>query len=406
MAVEIFIHKMSDHMETAKIIKWLVEEGEHVEEYQLIMEVETDKAIVELESPATGILKNIRPGVAVGAEIPVGVVIAYIAGPDEEVPVLSPFEENNVESISQSELEQTKTTDTAISDKIESVPVLATPIARRVAKDLGVDINQLIGSGPGGRIREQDVRDSVEKTNSTPPNSKSSNEIELVELTSYQKLTGQRMLESVHAAPQFPLNISVDMANVLSLREALMEQILTETGSRLSVTAILVKITAEVLKLVPRANATFENGQLKLFKTINIGLAIGSDIGLVVPVINDADKKSLVEIVRDIKTFKEKSNKKHFKTEDLSGGTFTLSNLGMYGIDHFNAIINPPQSAILAVGSINKIPVVLDNDEIAVRPITIFTLTVDHRCLDGLQGAKFLDEFKKKLQNPNILNNT
>jgi pyruvate dehydrogenase E2 component (dihydrolipoamide acetyltransferase) len=402
MAVEVFIHKMSDHMETAKIIRWLVEEGEHVEEYQILMEVETDKAVAELESPASGVLKNIRSGAVDGAEIPIGEVIAFIAELDEEVPFLPPLEEG-ADSIAQSVAPQSTSTETAIPEKAQSGSVRATPVARRMAKDLDIDLNQVKGSGPGGRIREKDVREFVEKIASTPYTLQPFDETELIELTSYQSLTGQRMLESVQTAPQFTLNVSTDMTKVLWLREALMEQILAETGFRLSITAILVKITAEVLKLVPQANATFEKGHIKLYKSLNIGVAVGSDLGLVAPVIKNADKKSLPDITSEIKIFQDKAKDMRFKPDDLTGGTFTLSNLGMFGVDHFNAIINPPQSAILAVGRINKVPIALDDDTVVVRPMTSFTLTVDHRCVDGVQGARFLDQFKKKLKKPYFL---
>ncbi len=403
MAVEIFIHKMSDHMETAKIIRWLVQEGEHVEEHQVLMEVETDKAVAELESPASGILKNIRSGALDGAEIPIGEVIAFIAEPDEEVVLLPPFAENVADTLPQSVVPKTRTVETTNPEEIRSGAVRATPVARRVAKDLGIDISQVTGSGPGGRIREKDVRDFVQKATLTPSIPQSIDDTELMELTSYQSLTGQRMLESVQTAPQFALTLSVDMTNVLWLREALLEQILVETGARLSITAILVKIAAQVLKLVPQANATFEKGRIKLFKSVNIGLAVGTDLGLVVPVIKDVDKKSLPDITREIKILQDKAKDARYKPEDLSGGTFTLSNLGMYGVDQFNAIINPPQSAILAVGRINKIPVAVEDDTIAVRPIIMFTLTVDHRCIDGVQGARFLDQLKKKIAKPYFL---
>jgi len=400
MAVEVFIHKMSDHMETAKIIQWLVEEGEHVEEYQALIEVETDKAVAELESPATGVLKNIRPGVVDGAEIPVGEVIAYIADVDEEVPVLLPFDETGEDAVAESTVHSSTTTESAIKKPTVPGTVRATPIARRVAKDLKVDISEVKGSGPDGRVREQDVRDYLDNSASTPPILESGHEIEILELTSYQTLTGQRMLDSVHTAPQFSLNSSIDMSTILWLREALLDQILSETGIRLSITALLIKIIAEVLMVVPQVNASFENGYLKLYKSLNICLAMGTDTGLVVPVITDADKKSLPDIALEINQFQDKAREKRFKPKDLTGGTFTLSNLGMYGIDQFHAIINPPQSAILAVGRIMRIPVALEDDTITVRPMTNFTLTVDHRCIDGIQGAKFLDELRKRVEKP------
>jgi pyruvate dehydrogenase E2 component (dihydrolipoamide acetyltransferase) len=182
-----------------------------------------------------------------------------------------------------------------------------------------------------------------------------------------------------------------------------MERVVAETGERLSVTAILVKIVAAALKVYPRANASFEDGRVKLYSQVNIGVAMGTDEGLVVPVVKDADLKSLVQITQEMKRFQEKAAQMRFSSDDLSGSTFTISNLGMYGIDRFDAIINPPESAILAVGRIVKTPVGMPDDSIALRPMMSMTLTVDHRSMDGVQGAKFLAEIKGRIDKPYFL---
>ena len=168
-------------------------------------------------------------------------------------------------------------------------------------------------------------------------------------------------------------------------------------------TAILVRIVADALKRYPRANATFVDGRVKLHAQINIGVAIGTEVGLVVPVIHEADKKSLGEISQELKSLQEKANRMRFGPTDLSGGTFTISNLGMFGIDHFYAIINPPESAILAVGRIVKMPVGMPDDSIALRPMMNMTLSIDHRSLDGMQGAKFLALVKERLEQPYLI---
>jgi pyruvate dehydrogenase E2 component (dihydrolipoamide acetyltransferase) len=214
------------------------------------------------------------------------------------------------------------------------------------------------------------------------------------DLSQIQRITGQRMLESLQQTPQFSLSVDVDMTEVLKLRKASMDRILKKTGERLSITAILIKVVASALREHPRANASFDNGRIKLHQHINVGVAVGTDKGLIVPVIKKADQKSLEQITGELKAFSIKAQKMHFSTEDLFGGTFTISNLGMYEIDRFNAIINPPESAILAVGQINKIPVGMPDESIALRPMMSLTLSVDHRCMDGIQGAKFLAEIK------------
>ena len=457
MAVEVFIHKMSEHMEFGTLVRWLVAEGERVERRQVIMEVETDKVVAELEAPASGILKGIRSGAVEGAQIPVGEVIAFIAEPDEAVPTLPPFGPATVIPSAATAVPSTApvipsaapvipsatpvipsaarnlsppaTPGVPAPAEVEAGPLRATPVARRIARELGVDLARVKGSGPGGRIREEDVRTWA--SSHTPPTGvgglPGGSEAPTagggvvtaapgvrflaslgmtVELTSIQRVTGQRMLESVQSAPQFSLTSDADVTNLLWLREALMDRILAETGERLSITALLVRIVGTALRHHPRANASFEDGRVRLHPQINVGVAVGTDDGLLVPVIKEADQKSLVQIAQELKTFQDKARPdvliRHmrFSLEDLAGGTFTLSNLGMYGVDRFNAIVNPPQSAILAVGRVIKTPIGLPDDVVALRPIMSLTLTVDHRTLDGVQGARFLGEVKERIEKP------
>ncbi len=449
MAVEIYMAKMSDHMEAGEIIRWLVKEGDRVDEGQVILEVMTDKVAAEVEAAASGVLKGVRAGADEGATVPVGETIAFIAEPDEEVPVLPPLEPP-LSLVDATEAETAPAPATPAAEppkgppgKVRATPVArrvarelgvdlslvpgsgpggrvkeedvqafaeaaktpeskpargirASPIARRVARELGIDITQVKGTGPGGRIKEEDVRAFAADAPPTP-------EVEWLDLTSIQRLTGQRMLESVHQAPQFALTSDVDMTQALWLREALMERVMAETGERLSITSILVKVVALALQRHPQTNVSFEDGRVKMHPRINVGVAVGTDEGLVVPVIKEADQKPLVQVVKELATFRDKARQMRFTTEDLSGGTFTISNLGMYGVDRFNAIINPPQSAILAVGRVIKTPVGLPDDTIALRPMMSLTLTVDHRSMDGVLGARFLAEIKERLEKPFFL---
>lgn len=402
MAVEVFIHKMSEHMETAKILRWLVKEGDPIRQFQIILEVETDKVTAELEAPASGVLKGVRPGAVDGAQIKVGEPIAFIAEPDEQVPTLAPLS-----PIAESALANADTAPMISEPTQPNVePIKATPVARRVAKELGVDLRLVKGTGPNGRITDGDVRafSEVAKVSTrVPPTQPAEPSGEWIELTAAQRVTGQRMLASVQTAPQFALTLTVDMTNVMWLRDALTDRIVAETGERPSITGILVKVVAESLKQHPRANASFENGRIKLHKQINIGVATGSEAGLVVPVVKDADRQSLSQVVREIKSFQGKVKQMRFAANDFEDGTFTISNLGMYGIEQFNAIINPPQSAILAVGCVVKTPVGLDNDTIALRPMMSLTLTIDHRVMDGVQGAQFLAKVQARLEKPFFL---
>jgi pyruvate dehydrogenase E2 component (dihydrolipoamide acetyltransferase) len=456
MAVEVFMPKMSDHMEVGEIIRWLVQEGDQVEQGQVIMEVMTDKVVADLEASASGVLKGIREGVVEGAIVPVGETFAFIAEPDEAVPNLPPLAPSEIrESPPPSPTPSAPPPTSAPSEAKEPAKpgrVRATPVARRLAKELSVDLSQVPGTGPGGRVKDEDVRAFAEAQKATPPDETTAvkaspvarrvarelgidiakvsgtgpegrikeedvrayaearsavpaaqpanEDAEWLELNSIQRLTGQRMLESVQTAPQFGLTVNADVTNLLWLREALMERIVTETGERPSVTALLVKIAAAALKRYPRANASFEDGKIKLHPKANVGVAVGTDDGLAVPVIKDADQKSLSQVTQELKAFQEKAEKKRFTADDLSEGTFTISNLGMYGIDRFNAIINPPESAILAVGRMVKTPMGMPDDTIALRPIMSLTLTIDHRSMDGIQAAKFLIEIKEGIEKP------
>lgn len=446
MATEVFIHKMTEHMESAVIVSWLAREGDRVKEGQAIMEVEMEKATVELEAPASGVLKGIREGVVGGTRVGIGETLAFIAAPDETVPSLPPLgtnvEEAKKAAAAQGPVDKTHPEGQAMTGgNATGDPGIprATPVARRVARELNVDLYQVKGSGPEGRIREEDVRlyaqtrsvattEAVQTTATaetsevtiTPAGDRQPDqEVEWLELSTLQRITGERMQVSFQTAPQFVLSMEADMTHALMLKKDLSQE-----EESLSITALLVKACAQALKLHPLANASFEGGRIKLFKRIHIGVAVGSEdpdhrqAGLIVPVIHDADRKILEQINREIKAFHEKAHEgrsqpgikhqwgMHFSIEELSGGTFTISNLGMYGVTRFQAILNPPQSAILAVGQIIRTPVGSTHEtnseieSIVLRPMMSLTLTIDHRVLDGLQATRFLAELVKRLEHP------
>lgn len=485
MVVEVFMPKMSDHMEVGEILEWLVPEGAVVEKGQSILVIMTDKATVELEAPASGVLMGVRGGVVPGASIPVGETIAFIAAEGEKVPVLpefgggastpaaaeaasqagplqapsssprvetgeigpvrtSPFvrklakelgvpleqvrrsgpegriTEQDVRAFAEEAKTPTAPPALVSAPASETVTGSASPLAARMAKEMGVDLTQVKGSGPDGRITKEDVQafsdaqktpdipavvstPKAAPTSSTAPAQQAVPAQEWIDLTPIQRLTGQRMLQSLQNAPQFALSIEVDMTATLALRQSLMDVILEETGEHPSITAVLVRVVASALRDMPRTNASFDSGRLKLNPRVNIGVAVGTEAGLAVPVIKDADRKNIAQITGELKTFQEKASGMRFNPEDLSGSTFTISNLGMYGIDRFNAIVNPPESAILAVGRIVKTPVGMPDDSIALRPLMNLSLSIDHRALDGMVAAKFLAKVKARLEQPYLL---
>jgi pyruvate dehydrogenase E2 component (dihydrolipoamide acetyltransferase) len=392
-------------MESARIIQWRVKEGERVSEHQVIMEVETDKAVAELESPASGILKGIRKGAIEGAQVPVGETLAFIAEPSEEVPTLPPLTPETPKAPSGMVVAKAGM---KIVEPEESGPrVRATPAVRRIARELNVDLDAVKGTGIDGKITERDVRAFAEAKSVVPGGqalpTAPSEPVEWVDLNTVQRLMGQRMTQSVQTAPQFALTVSADMTNALQFRKALPDQVGLEIGESISITVLLAKTVAIALRHHPRANASFEDDRVKIHKMVNVGVAIGAEDGLIVPVVKDADQKSVVQIAQELQLFRQKARQMRFSTDDLSGGTFTISNLGMYGIDQFNAILNPPQSTILAVGRIINTPVALPDNTLTVRPMMSLTLTVDHRVVDGIQGARFLAEIKERLESSNSL---
>jgi pyruvate dehydrogenase E2 component (dihydrolipoamide acetyltransferase) len=377
-------------MESGVISRWLAAEGDAVERGQILAEVETDKAVAELESPASGFLRGVRA--TEGSTVLVGATIAYIADRNEPIPEqTSPAREGFAGS-----------TERGTASPVRAVPraapkvVLATPVARRVAKELGLDLDQVRGSGPEGRITEQDVRShaqagespSASGRTSLPASSTSEVAGRWLDLSPIQLRTGQRMMESAQTAPQFSLTTRVDATELLAAQDMVARE--DPSRGHPSITAMLVRLMATALGEHPIVNSSFEGGRLRVFDQINIAVATATSAGLVAPVIHDANRKSLIEIADELAILKGKAKGLRLTVEDLAGATFTLSNLGMYAVDQFVALLNPPQSAILAVGRIRATPAGLPDGSMALRPLMALTLTVDHRSLDGAQAAVFL----------------
>ena len=400
MPTEVFIPKMTDHMETALLNRWLVQPGDRVERGQPIMEVETDKASAEVEAPESGILAGIR--VQQGAEVPVGEVIAFILQPGEAVPESPGSSATTAKEQAAPVAPKDQPSDFPTpASPVEGDAVRATPVARRVAKELGVDLRQVKGGGPQGRIREEDVRAAFQARAAQPPvSAPAAGAQEWIELSRAQLITGRRMVESIQTAPHFALTTTVDVTETLRRQEQISNQILAATGFKLSLTAIIVKASAVALRRYPRANVSFHEGRLRRHGQVNIGIAIGTEEGLVVPVIKNADQKNLAEIVTLLEEYRRRAQEKRLTPDELSGGTFTISNLGMYGIDQFTAIINPPESAILAVGRVKKAPVAIADETLALRSLMTLTLSIDHRSLDGVHGARLMTEIKQLLEQP------
>jgi pyruvate dehydrogenase E2 component (dihydrolipoyllysine-residue acetyltransferase) len=404
VAVEFYIPKMSDHMEEAVFVEWLVADGDAVEKGQPILVIDTDKVVAEVEAPASGLLTGIRPGLDDGVTIAVGVTVAFIVDDlTDEVPVLQPLDGGSASS------PQTETPDAGERTPPVSVPttkassggpVRATPAGRKAARELGVDLAGVPGSGPGGRISESDVRTYASSV--SQPLSDAHDETdgdEWLELTLAQSVTARRMVESLTSVPQFSLVTHLDMTAVLALRERLG----SDGTQRPSVTAYLVKAVASALVDHQRVNGFYREGRIQVNKDINVGVAWGTNEGLFVPVIHGADRLSVAAIADHLTRLRALADGRGFAPADLDGGTFTLSNLGMYEIDEFRALINPPQSAILATGRVSKAVVVDSDGAIRFRDRITATLTADHRSLDGVAAALFLSSVSTLLREPDRL---
>jgi len=401
MVVEVYMPKMSDHMELGEILGWLVGAGEHVDEGQPLLEIQTDKVVAELEAPASGFVKGIREGAVSGVEVPVGEILAFIVTDDtEQVPVLAPLSLSG-ECVPAESEETPATGRPGLQVAAGSGTIRATPVARRLAKELGIDLAGVQGSGPGGRIREADVRAVAgAKSPAAQVVAADDSSAEWVELTAYQRITARQMTVSAQTIPQFVLDRDVDVKNLLWLRTALTEKFEKNDGLRLTVTALLVKLVGLSLRDYPRANASFENGRVRQYARVNVGVAVGTPAGVVVPVIHDADLSELGDIVKKLARYREAAAAMKFRADELAHGTFTISNLGMYGVDRFTAMVNPPQAAILAVGRFVDRPVRTAEGAIALCPQVTLSLTIDHRVMDGVQGAQFLADIARRIEEP------
>lgn len=380
MSVEIVMPKLSDTMEEGKILKWFKKEGDQVEKGEKIFEVETDKADMEVEAFDSGILSQIT--IKEGQTAPVGTVIAYLGAPREKIEAEAP--------------PPPPPTTEVIPPK--PAGVLASPLARRVAEQLGVDLSKVKGTGPEGRITKEDVEAYAKTAKAAPPAAG----VELEELSSMRKAIAKTVIKSKTEIPHFYVTAAVDMTEAVKLKKSL-EEPLRSKGKRLTYTHLIIKAAVETIKKFPAFNWFYVDGKAQKNKEINIGVAVAVPDGLLIPVIKNCDKLSLEEVVEKENFLVMKARAGRLLAGDLTDGTFTISNVGMLDVEHFQAIIYPPQSAILAVSSIKDKPVVKDDEIVAAKMMNV-TISVDHRILDGALAAQFLDEFKNVLENPTTLN--
>jgi pyruvate dehydrogenase E2 component (dihydrolipoamide acetyltransferase) len=417
MATEVIMPKVDMVMDSGTFVEWLKNEGDHVEKGEPLFIILTDKANIEIEAPASGILAGLkaRPDDV----IPVTEVIAYILKPGESLPSESraAAEATPAAQVPTSSPQPEPIASEAILSEAGSGDsrVRATPAARRVAAELGVDLALVSGSGARGRVHQNDVLTFAEQqrpaVEARPPEIPlpDARQKEVIPLTGPRKIIAERMAYSAFTAPHITLSLRVDMSETTRLRVRVQEPIQRKTGHRLSFTAIVARAVASLLPRHPYLNASLQGDQIIIWDDVHLGIATSLEdyspkgtCGLIVPVIRAAQTKSLERIVSELGDLVERARVKRLAPVEMSGSTFTISNLGMFDIESFTAIINPPESAILAVGKIVDAPVGTE-DGIELRPMMNVTLSADHRVVDGATAARFLAELKASLENPYLL---
>ena len=439
---EIQMPKLSDTMTEGTLVAWKKQKGDKVTAGEVIAEIETDKATMEWESPEDGVLTEIY--VEEGGKVEVGVKIAFIgeageAAPKEkketnkeasakdekkaakkeqaETEKPAPAEDKEPETAPPQEEAKTKSTEkkTAPPSKPAAAArteaggearVKASPIARRLAGEQGVDLAALKGTGPEGRITESDVRAAAKKRGSTPsptapriPPAEGSR----ISLSGMRKVIAERLVAAKAPVPHFYLNIEIDAGPLMTARAELKSAGEQSDSSRITVNDFVLKAAVEAAVKVPKANASFDGDAIVQYNDVNLAIAVAIDDGLVTPVIRAAQGKSLREISEAVKDLAHRARNKRMKPEEFQGGTFTVSNLGSYGIDNFSAIINPPQGFILSIGAIVKKAVIDDCDQIVPGQRMSIGMSCDHRVIDGALGAEYLKAFRHLLENPSLL---
>ena len=419
MATNIYMEALSPTMEEGRVVKWHKREGDAVKTGDTLAEVETDKAVMDLVARADGVLRQVSA--AEGQTVPVGKVVAVIAAPGETVG-------SSVQSSAPAAVPRPTTAAPTGSGERGAVPsaaaqadatrVKASPLARRIAKEAGVDLKLVTGTGPGGRVTKRDVettgsgekgevrpvaaqpvvqRDVPLPSLLSPAVSGGGAAYEDVPLTQIRKTIAKRLVTSLGPIPHFFLTTEVDMERAAEARDALNKQ-LGDQG-RVSFNDLIIKATALALVKHRACNAWFQDDHIRFWNEVHIGMAVAVEDGLITPVIRHADRKSLAVIGRESKELAEKARSRRLQPNEYTGSTFSVSNLGMFEIDQFTAVINPPEAGILAIGTIVQKPVVVDGQLAPGRRMRV-TMSCDHRVIDGATGAAFLKTLKQMLENP------
>lgn len=398
--------KLGLTMEEGAILKWRKEEGEAVEKGEIILDIQTDKVEYEVESPAGGLLLKTLAGE--GDVVPCGVDVAVIGEEGEDV---SGFGGGAAKAEPAEAAAPPPEPAPAAAPAPASAPaspgarppgrVFASPAARRVARELGVDFRVLTGSGPGGRIVQADVRAAA--ASGAPAASSGPAAVEsAAPLAGMRKIIAGRMLASWSQTPRVTLQAEVDLTNLLAVREASRQAWESDLGVRVSVNDLVIFYAARAVRRCPAVNVRLNGDVFERMRDVNLGVAVAVEEGLMVPVIRDADRKSIDAISREARALAEAARAGALGLDALEGGTFTISNLGAYGVDHFSAVINRPESAILSVGAARERAVAREG-EVVVRTTAYMGVSADHRVVDGAPAAEFLATLRNMLEHPKVM---
>ena len=403
--------QMGYDMVEGTLVRWIKSEGDEVKRGEPVAEIETDKAVVEMESTANGLLRKILA--TEGATVPVGYPIGIIGSADEDIDGLiadvaqapasgdAPSAEAPAEAASPAPATQAQ-------PPADGERVKASPVARKLAEERGIDLSQVNGTGPGGRITREDVLNFEPSQAPSPspaaPAAPSAptqvGEPVRVELSRMRQGIARATSQSKNGTPHFYITIEIDMTDAMALRSQINQAF--EGARRVSVNDMVLKATVESLKKHSGLNASYRGDYLETYPYIHLGMAIATEQGLMVPAIVNAQDKSLTDLAEATKDLAERAGQGRLRQEEYTG-TFSTSNLGMFGVDEFSAIILPPQAATLAISAVKKRPVVAADDQVVVRQMMNVTLSIDHRVSDGVESAKFLAEAKRLLENPALL---
>lgn len=440
MATQVIMPKLSPTMEEGQLSRWLKKEGDKVSMGEPLAEIDTDKATMEMQALANGVLRKII--IKEGESAPLGQLIAVIGEPDEDIsamlqsvatsaqptqpeakPQAAPAADAPTAAASPAQPASESTSKTAAPapaggngsspapTATTSERLIVSPLAARMAAEAGVDLRSLTGSGPGGRIVKRDIEAALSK-DQAPATSPATGAVVkfptrqtgTTEASPYvdepisemRRIIAKRLVTSLGPIPHFFLTTEIEMDRAAEMRRNINE---LDPELKLSINDIIIKVAAAALLAHPQVNASFQDKAVRYYERADIGVAVAIEDGLITPVVRSADQKSLSQIAQEVRDLAERARKRKLKPEEYTGASFSISNLGMFGIDEFTAVINPPEGAILAVGAMTAKPVVRDG-EIVVRQIMRVTMSCDHRVIDGATGAKFLQSFKKILENP------